>query len=88
MATLTIQLDAGANSRLMSKTIEAPALQRLLDAMKIRHESTSAEPLTDEQAFDAWAAAVFQQVRVDVQRVEENVAQRAASEGVVQIDFS
>ena len=82
MATITIEVVAGANTMTRARTISAPNLVRFVSAY--RGARLLDDALTDAQVLEIWADEVFQQARDITRQVE----MAAAARGVSDIDLT
>ena len=58
MATVSISVVAGGNTKTVTKTTSAPDLVRFLNAYRAKYQQEG-DVLTDDQVIDAWTAEIF-----------------------------
>ncbi len=86
MATIKIEIVAGAQTHSITKTISGAHLMRLLDAQKelLFLEDT----VTNAQVADAWFRSIFKQAKGEILEFERRVARDSADAGLGEIDIS
>lgn len=85
MATIKIEIVAGANTYSKTKTVSGADLVRLIDACKTHFGMPDA---TDADVADAWINALYSYTKGLVKGVEDAAAVKVAFEGVAEIDLS
>lgn len=73
MATVSISVVAGGNTKTVTKTTSAGDLVRFLEAHKVKYANGEV-PLTDDQAIDAWAAEIFAEAKRYTKEHERQLA--------------
>lgn len=89
MATITIQVVAGAQTYTSTRTVSGPHLVRFIAAYK-RFLDAPASPsagLTDSQVVNSWASNVFSSVRDLVLQQETQAAIQASTATITPIDL-
>lgn len=86
MATIKIEIVAGAQTYTRQKTVSAAHLTRLIAAERVLLNMTGAE--TDAQVAAAWADAVFEGTRQAVLGVERGTVRDIAESGVTPIELT
>lgn len=86
MATLKIEIIAGAQTYTNTKTVTVAHLVRWIAALRVRFNMTGAE--TDAQVADAFFATVFAQAIEDTRAVEKQKAADTAIGAVAPIGFT
>lgn len=90
MATVTIQIVAGAQTYTNTRTITSAHLLRFIEAYKrvLDTPSSPSSGLTDEQVVNRWANDVFASARELVLQQETQVAVEASTAGITAIEFT
>lgn len=86
MATIKIEIVAGANTYTRTKTITAAHLVRWVAAKRIQLNMTGAQ--TDAQVAAAWADVIFEAERQSVKGIEDQAAVDTAKAGVTPIELT
>lgn len=86
MATIKIEIVAGANTYTSTKTVSAAHLVRLLDAQKSLRDLE--DGVTNEQVAEAWFSHVFKTTRGAVADYERRVAREASDDAIADIDLT
>ena len=100
MATITIQINAGAQTYTHTKTVTGPHLVRFLAAYRtlLGQVPTGEQPepgqpipmrdMTDEETAAAWANGIFAGTKANIKRVEQTAASTTASAAVTEITLT
>ena len=83
MATIKIEVVAGAQTFTHTRTITAAHLVRFIDAYR-----TFSGSGTDEQVLTRWAQAIFDKARLLTRQMEMNTANQSAASGVTEIELT
>ena len=86
MATIKIEIVAGAQTYTLTKTITGPHLTRMIAAERVIHNMTGSQ--TDAQVATALFDAFFRDTRQAVKAVETQQAADTALGGVTEIDLT
>ena len=78
MATISFEIDAGAQTYTASKTVSGAHLTRLAAAYKVRLGLD--EAATDQEVMDALFDHVFAKFKSDVRQYEESAARDAVAD--------
>lgn len=89
MATITIQVAAGAQTFTHTRTVTGPHLARFIAAYKRMLDTPTApsENLTDSQVLNIWASGVFSAARELVLKQETQAAVQTSIATIVPIDL-
>lgn len=82
MATISIEVVAGAQTFTHTRTVSAAHLTRLVSAYRALLNMPSA---TDEEVVQAWAQGIFSGTVANVKRSEKDVAAASASDAISDI---
>ena len=86
MATIKVEIVAGANTYTRTKIISAAHLVRFVAAERVLLNMTGAQ--TDAQVAAAWADKIFEETRQAVLGVEKQTAADTALSPITPIDFT
>lgn len=83
MATIKIEVVAGAQTFTHTRTITGAHLTRFIDALRVVLGAG-----TDEQVLTKWAQEIFDKARRVTRHVELNAATESAASGVTEITLT